>query len=143
VLNLRINESLNRKVEETRVNAGQHILILGVRLYQWLVSPVLRVVFGLLARCRYEPSCSAYAIQALRVHGVLAGSWLALKRIGRCQPWGSCGHDPVPGKKFEVRSAKFETNPKSEDRKLIVASTMPTNDLVRAQQPTSGVHVTP
>jgi putative membrane protein insertion efficiency factor len=125
------------------VNAGQHILISAVGLYQWLVSPVLRVVFGPLARCRYEPSCSAYAIEALRVHGALAGSWLALKRIGRCQPWGSCGHDPVPAKKFEVRSSKFESNSKFEERKQIVASPIPTNGAVRTPRPTSGVHATP
>ena len=46
--------------------------------------------------CRYSPSCSAYAIEAWRRYGALAGSWLALKRIVRCHPWGGCGHDPVP-----------------------------------------------
>jgi putative membrane protein insertion efficiency factor len=46
--------------------------------------------------CRFEPSCSAYAIGALRRYGALKGSWLALKRILRCNPWGGCGHDPVP-----------------------------------------------
>ena len=99
------------------MNAAQYILISGVRLYQWLVSPVLRVVFGPLARCRFEPTCSAYAIEALRVHGALAGTWLALKRIGRCQPWGSCGHDPVPERKSEVRNSKFEANLKFEERR--------------------------
>ena len=46
--------------------------------------------------CRYTPSCSAYAITALSRYGALRGSWLALKRIGRCHPWGGQGHDPVP-----------------------------------------------
>ena len=46
--------------------------------------------------CRYHPSCSAYAITALSRYGALRGSWLALKRIGRCHPWGGQGHDPVP-----------------------------------------------
>ncbi len=46
--------------------------------------------------CRYQPSCSAYAITALRRYGALKGSWLAAKRIGRCQPWGGQGFDPVP-----------------------------------------------
>jgi len=112
-------EKKKRKSESGyQVNAAQHILILGLRLYQWLVSPVLRVVLGPLARCRFDPSCSAYAIEAVRGHGAFAGSWLALKRIGRCQPWGSCGHDPVPEKKFEVRNTKFEANPNFEDRTL-------------------------
>ena len=46
--------------------------------------------------CRYSPSCSQYAIIALRRHGVIKGGWLTLKRLMRCQPWGGCGHDPVP-----------------------------------------------
>ena len=46
--------------------------------------------------CRFAPSCSQYAIEALGRHGAIKGGWLALKRIGRCHPWGGQGHDPVP-----------------------------------------------
>ena len=46
--------------------------------------------------CRYSPSCSAYAIEALRRYGAVKGSWLAVKRMARCHPWGGFGHDPVP-----------------------------------------------
>ncbi|WP_375290303.1 membrane protein insertion efficiency factor YidD [Qipengyuania sp.] len=46
--------------------------------------------------CRFYPSCSHYAIEALQKYGAVKGGWLALKRIGRCNPWGGCGHDPVP-----------------------------------------------
>ena len=46
--------------------------------------------------CRYQPSCSAYAITALQRYGALRGSWLAAKRLARCHPWGGSGHDPVP-----------------------------------------------
>ena len=46
--------------------------------------------------CRYQPSCSAYAITALRRYGALRGGWLAAKRLLRCHPWGGSGHDPVP-----------------------------------------------
>ncbi|MGE4410708.1 MAG: membrane protein insertion efficiency factor YidD [Sphingomonadales bacterium] len=46
--------------------------------------------------CRYQPSCSQYAIEALKKYGAIKGSWLALKRLLRCHPWGGCGHDPVP-----------------------------------------------
>jgi uncharacterized protein len=61
-----------------------------VRGYQLVVSPLLP------ASCRYEPSCSAYAIEALGRHGALKGSWLAARRIARCHPWGGHGYDPVP-----------------------------------------------
>ena len=64
-----------------------------IRLYQLLVSPWLG------GNCRFEPTCSAYAIDALERHGVLRGGWLALKRIGRCHPWGGSGYDPVPPRK--------------------------------------------
>lgn len=64
-----------------------------IRLYQLLVSPWLG------GNCRFEPTCSAYAVEALERHGVLRGGWLALKRIGRCHPWGGSGYDPVPPRK--------------------------------------------
>lgn len=72
------------------------ILITLVRLYRWILSPLKNVLFGPLGRCRFEPSCSAYALEALRRHGPFRGGWMALKRVGRCNPWGGCGHDPVP-----------------------------------------------
>ena len=56
----------------------------------------MRLLFGPLAQCRYTPTCSAYALEAVTTHGAWAGSWLALKRLGRCHPWGGCGGDPVP-----------------------------------------------
>jgi uncharacterized protein len=90
------------------MNAVQHILVLAIRLYRWGISPLQRVLFGSLAQCRFTPSCSAYALEAVQRHGALAGSWLALKRIGRCHPWGSCGEDQVPLMRSEIRSPKFE-----------------------------------
>lgn len=65
-------------------------LILIVRFYQVAISPMLP------AACRFTPTCSQYAIEALRLHGPLRGSWLALRRILRCHPWGGSGYDPVP-----------------------------------------------
>lgn len=61
-----------------------------VTVYRWSLSPVLG------ANCRYCPSCSEYAIEALRVHGALRGAWLTLRRCARCHPWGGHGYDPVP-----------------------------------------------
>ena len=61
-----------------------------VRGYQLLLSPILP------RSCRYEPSCSAYAMEALSRHGATRGSWLTLKRVCSCHPWSPGGHDPVP-----------------------------------------------
>jgi uncharacterized protein len=61
-----------------------------IRAYQLLLSPLLP------PSCRYAPSCSHYAAEAIAEHGPLSGSWLALKRLLRCHPWGGSGYDPVP-----------------------------------------------
>ena len=66
------------------------LLIWGVRAYQLLLSPLLP------PSCRYHPTCSAYAIEALETHGALRGSWLAVTRIARCHPFRAGGFDPVP-----------------------------------------------
>jgi uncharacterized protein len=78
------------------VNPAQQILIFVVQCYRCVISPAKTFLFGPLGHCRFTPSCSEYALGAVREHGALAGSWLALRRIGRCHPWGGCGHDPVP-----------------------------------------------
>lgn len=61
-----------------------------IRCYQYLISPMLG------PRCRFHPTCSEYAIEALRTHGALTGSWLTLRRVVRCHPLHPGGHDPVP-----------------------------------------------
>lgn len=68
----------------------RRIAIYLIRAYQLLLSPVIG------NHCRYQPTCSAYAIEAIEAHGVLRGTVLAARRIGRCHPWGGAGHDPVP-----------------------------------------------
>jgi putative membrane protein insertion efficiency factor len=66
------------------------VLQLPVRLYRYFISPLTG------PNCRFQPSCSTYALEALKKHGAIRGSWLAARRILRCHPWGGCGHDPVP-----------------------------------------------
>lgn len=66
------------------------IMIGLVKVYQYTISPLMA------ANCRYQPTCSAYAIEALRTHGPLRGGWLTVRRLGRCHPFGGFGYDPVP-----------------------------------------------
>ncbi|MDH3629842.1 MAG: membrane protein insertion efficiency factor YidD [Gammaproteobacteria bacterium] len=66
-------------------------LLILIHAYRYLVSPLLG------NHCRYTPSCSQYALEALESHGVLKGLWLTLKRVSSCHPWHEGGYDPVPG----------------------------------------------
>ncbi len=68
----------------------QKILILPIRFYQKVISPLFPGV------CRYRPTCSEYMIEAIETHGILKGLYLGTKRILRCHPWGGSGYDPVP-----------------------------------------------
>lgn len=65
--------------------------ILLIRIYKYTLSPMLGA-----GKCRYQPSCSTYAIEALQKHGLFKGGYLAVKRILSCHPWGGSGYDPVP-----------------------------------------------
>ena len=80
-----------------------HGLLLAIRAYRLTISPAQVFLFGPFGGCRFTPSCSQYAMEAVRMQGALAGGWQAVKRICRCHPWGDCGHDPVPGKEFGIR----------------------------------------
>jgi putative membrane protein insertion efficiency factor len=75
------------------IKAGQEVItwlfILTIRIYQYAISPLL------FRNCRYYPTCSQYAIQALKRYGLLKGSWLAARRIGRCHPLSKGGYDPI------------------------------------------------
>ncbi len=73
--------------------AIQYPFLLIIRGYRYLISPLLG------PRCRFYPSCSSYAEEAIKVPGVVKGGWLAIKRIGRCHPFNEGGVDPVPEKK--------------------------------------------
>lgn len=76
----------------------KYLLIFLIKLYQWVLSPLKIMLTGSAGSCRFEPTCSHYGIEALRLHGVFRGSWLTLRRILRCHPWGGQGYDPVPSK---------------------------------------------
>lgn len=78
------------------LNTPKLALIALVRFYQIVLSPIKFALLGPGSRCRFEPSCSQYALEALRGHGLLRGTWLAAKRLLRCHPWGAFGPDPVP-----------------------------------------------
>ncbi|MEO8617324.1 MAG: membrane protein insertion efficiency factor YidD [Luteolibacter sp.] len=67
-----------------------------IRVYQRVLSPMLKFAAGPAAGCRFSPSCSHYFLQAVETHGPLWGSWLGICRIFRCHPWGGSGYDPVP-----------------------------------------------
>jgi putative membrane protein insertion efficiency factor len=89
------------------VNPLQHILIFAVRVYRLVISPAQVFLFGGNAGCRFTPTCSQFAMEAVRERGALTGTFLAAKRICRCHPWGDCGHDPVPKKTFGIRNSQF------------------------------------
>jgi putative membrane protein insertion efficiency factor len=73
------------------------IFVLPIKLYQWLISPLLG------QNCRHEPTCSHYAVEAIKVWGPFKGIWLGIKRISKCHPWGTFGYDPVPEKKNKIK----------------------------------------
>lgn len=68
----------------------RRLFILPIRFYQGAISPLFPPV------CRFTPTCSQYAVEAIMRHGIVKGSWLAIRRIARCHPWGGSGYDPVP-----------------------------------------------
>jgi len=72
------------------MNPLQYLLIGLIRFYQLVLSPFMG------NQCRFTPTCSQFAREAVEKHGALKGSWLAIRRISRCHPWHSGGHDPVP-----------------------------------------------
>ena len=67
-------------------------LIIVIRAYQLLISPMLG------SNCRFAPTCSEYAMESLKSHGLIKGLFLTIKRIGKCHPWGGHGYDPIPTK---------------------------------------------
>lgn len=93
------------------MNVAQWTVLGALRIYQCAVSPVLHTLVGPFGGCRFAPTCSVYAHEAVKRHGVARGGWLAVQRFCRCHPWGSCGCDPVPdapGNQREGRTVRRE-----------------------------------
>ncbi len=80
----------DRRSARPTPGAAARLLGLLIRFYRYAVSPLLP------PRCRYLPTCSEYALEAVERHGAVRGGWLAVRRIARCHPWGGAGYDPVP-----------------------------------------------
>ena len=74
----------------------KRLIWLAIRGYQIFIGPILKWLGGGSTGCRFEPSCSQYFLEAVETHGAARGSWLGICRLGRCQPWGGQGFDPVP-----------------------------------------------
>lgn len=91
----------------------RYLLIGFLKAYRALISPLYGQV------CRYHPSCSAYALEAVTAHGSLRGVWLALRRLVRCNPWSYGGYDPVP-------PARRTPDPESSRRSSLCEGTTPT-----------------
>lgn len=79
-----------RRIAKILSDALVWLLVLPIKFYKMCISPMLP------AACRFQPTCSEYALQAIKKHGPFRGTWLAIKRICRCHPWGGSGYDPVP-----------------------------------------------
>ena len=75
------------------MSAGARALVALIGLYRRFISPLFA------PRCRFHPTCSTYALEAIRRHGARKGTWLAVKRVARCHPWNAGGLDPVPERK--------------------------------------------
>jgi len=85
-----------KKILKILRNGFIWIAIIPIRIYQYSISPLLPT------SCRHVPTCSQYAIEALKTHGMLRGTYLAAHRILRCHPWGTHGYDPVPSKPYRI-----------------------------------------
>jgi putative membrane protein insertion efficiency factor len=90
------DENAPRRVRSYFFILPSAFCILLVHLYRLTLSPLIAFLAGPAGACRFEPSCSQYAVEALKTHGAVTGGWLAAKRICRCHPGGACGKDPVP-----------------------------------------------
>jgi putative membrane protein insertion efficiency factor len=92
-----------------RAGPVARVLLVPVNFYRRWISPVLP------PSCRFEPSCSAYAVEALSTHGALRGSWLTVRRLLRCGPWHPGGYDPVPPRSAQGSTVRSASSANEED----------------------------
>ncbi|EHY79164.1 hypothetical protein PstZobell_17217 [Stutzerimonas stutzeri ATCC 14405 = CCUG 16156] len=78
------------------------LAVASIKVYQYAISPMMA------SHCRFYPSCSCYALEAIETHGLFRGGWLSLRRLGRCHPWNPGGYDPVPSQKTSNSSPMAE-----------------------------------
>lgn len=78
------------------------LALIPIRIYRYAISPMM------VSHCRFYPSCSCYAQEAIENHGLLHGGWLSLRRLGRCHPWNPGGYDPVPSNNTSNSSSMTE-----------------------------------
>jgi uncharacterized protein len=95
------------------------VLTLAIRGYQLTISPAQIFLFGAGSGCRFTPTCSQYALEAVHTHGVIAGGGLVIKRICRCHPWGEGGHDPVPERGIRPSALRFDAAGNAECGKTL------------------------
>ena len=120
------------------MNGFQSILTLAIRGYRATLSPALGFLcapFGL--GCRFTPTCSQYALEAVKTHGAWRGSLLAIRRVCRCHPWGGSGYDPVPaaGARVSPPAATPEGQKLSCSRYNVELSHLPAGEDTRAPEP--------
>ncbi|AOS66197.1 membrane protein insertion efficiency factor YidD [Actinoalloteichus hymeniacidonis] len=99
----------DRSADAKRAGPVSRVLLLPVRAYQRWISPLLP------ASCRFYPTCSAYAVEALTVHGAARGIWLTLRRLGRCGPWHAGGLDPVPPRRPPSEETMVTNDKRAEE----------------------------
>jgi putative membrane protein insertion efficiency factor len=99
----------------------KYLLIGFIRAWRFAISPLYGQV------CRYHPSCSAYALEAVTVHGSVRGTWLAVRRLARCHPWSDGGYDPVPGR--GQSGGQSQDQPSASPHATGVGTTTPTREL--------------
>jgi uncharacterized protein len=103
------------------VNAAQSILVGGIKVYQRIISPIFAAVFQPMGLgCRFHPTCSVYASEAVRQHGAAHGTALAVRRLCRCHPFGGSGFDPVPPCSPRRKEGDFSTTMQRRQRTAAV-----------------------